>query len=221
MSDIFREVDEEVRRDQAVQLWEKYQSLIIAAAILVVVATGAWKVYDAYRTRAADAAGAQYEAALQLAREGKNDNSRKAFAAIAADAPLGYRTLALFRVAGETGVRDPAAGAKEFDALAAAAETPSLMQEVARMRAAILRLDGADMSEMKARLEPLTQPGKPFRNTARELLGLAALKANDVELAGRMFDQIVLDPQATSTQRQRVEAMLGLVQAGKSPPKAP
>ena len=33
MSDIFREVDEDVRRDKALQFWSKYQTLFIALAL--------------------------------------------------------------------------------------------------------------------------------------------------------------------------------------------
>jgi hypothetical protein len=50
MSDIFREVDEDVRRDQAAEFWKKYQTYIIAVVILVLLATGAWRFYDWRRT---------------------------------------------------------------------------------------------------------------------------------------------------------------------------
>ena len=38
MSDIFHEVDEEVRREQLKKLWQKYGWLVIAACVLVVLA---------------------------------------------------------------------------------------------------------------------------------------------------------------------------------------
>ena len=40
MSDIFREVDEEVQRDQVENLWKRYQTPVIVLAILIVAATG-------------------------------------------------------------------------------------------------------------------------------------------------------------------------------------
>ena len=39
MSDIFQEVDEEVRRDKAAEFWKKYQNQILAAAVLIVLAS--------------------------------------------------------------------------------------------------------------------------------------------------------------------------------------
>jgi hypothetical protein len=217
MSDIFREVDEEVRRDQAAKLWEKYQNYIIAAALAVVVATAAYKAYETYRIRAAEAAGAKFESALQLARDGKTAEAKAAFAALVADAPDGYRGLARFAVADQTGLADPAAAVKAFDELAGDVATPVLMQDVARLRAAALSLDSADLAETKRRLEPLTQVGKPFRNSARELMGYAALRAKDFDLASQMFEGLVSDPNATVAQRQRAQAMLSVVQSGKAP----
>ena len=46
MSDIFQEVDEEVRRDKALEFWKKHQNLIIAGAALIVLATGGYRFYE-------------------------------------------------------------------------------------------------------------------------------------------------------------------------------
>ncbi len=40
MSDIFQEVDEEVRREKLQQLWERHSNLIVSLALLVVLAVG-------------------------------------------------------------------------------------------------------------------------------------------------------------------------------------
>ena len=53
-----------------------------------------------------------------------------------------------------------------------------------------------------------------FRHTAREMLGLAALKRGDFEDAGKWFDQIVVDPAAPANLRQQVNAFLSLVRGG-------
>lgn len=41
MSDIFHEVDEDVRRDKAAELWRRYHTPILIFAVLIVAATGA------------------------------------------------------------------------------------------------------------------------------------------------------------------------------------
>src|SRR3954466_12485457 len=109
MSDIFREVDEEVRRDQAAQIWSRYQNLFIGLAVLVVAATAGWRFYDHYRTRQAEDAGAKYQAALALARDGKTAEAEGAFEQIAKSGPKGYPTPAGLRPARpKNGGRPPA-----------------------------------------------------------------------------------------------------------------
>ncbi len=216
MSDIFREVDEEVRRDKALQFWSKYQNLFIALALAIVAASAGWRFYKDNERAKAEAAGASYEAALQLSRENKSAEADSAFQDIIKQGPEGYALLARFRGAADVATVDPDKAVAIYDALAADAKIPALMQDIARLRAATLRLDKADAAEIKRRLEPLAQGGAPFRNSARELLAYAAFKVDDFEAAGRWLDQIVVDLQAPAGLRQRAETLLGLVAASKA-----
>jgi hypothetical protein len=215
MSDIFREVDEEVRRDQAARIWGRYQNLFIGLAVLVIAATAGWRFYDHYRTKQAEEAGAKYQAALALAREGKAAEAEGALERIAKGGPKGYALLARLREAAELSGSDPAAAVKAYDAIAADGTIDPLFQNLARLRAALLRLDEADGKEIEGRLGPMTANDNPFRFSAREALALAALKHDDFDAAGRQLDTIVVDPQAPGAMRQRAEALLAVVRASK------
>jgi hypothetical protein len=46
VSELFDEVDEEVRRDQLKKLWDRYSLLIIAGMVLIVAAVGGWRGYQ-------------------------------------------------------------------------------------------------------------------------------------------------------------------------------
>lgn len=216
MSDIFREVDEEVRRDQAAQIWKRYQNLFIGIAVLVVAATAGWRLYDHYRLKQAEEAGAKYEAALALARDGKAPEAEGAFQQIARTGPKGYVVLARMREAAELSSADPDRAVKAYDAIAADGSIDPLFQDVARLRAALLRLDEADEKEIQNRLGPMTANDNPFRFSAREALAIAALKHDDFDVAGRQLDTIVIDPQAPPTMRQRAEALLAVVRSSKT-----
>ena len=215
MADIFREIDEELRRDKAAKVWERFQKPIIAVAVLIVVAAGGWRYYDTNRTRQAQEAGARYETALQLSRQGKSAEAEATVGEIAKSGPAGYALLARFRAASESAARDPDGAVKIFDAIAADTGVDATMRDIARLRAAILRVDTADAGEGQRRLEPMAQAGQPFRASARELLAVAALKRNDLEAAGKWLDMIVVDAQSPGEIRQRAEALLGLVGGGK------
>ena len=80
MSDIFQEVDEEVRREQLKKLWERYGTLLIAACVLLVVAVGGWRTYEWWEAKKAAEAGTAFQAAVALASEGKNKEAEEAFA---------------------------------------------------------------------------------------------------------------------------------------------
>ena len=99
MSDIFREVDEEVRREQLKKLWQRYGNHVVAAAILVVAAVAAWRGYGWWEAKRAAEAGAAFEAAGNLADAGKLSEAEVAFARIAADGTASYRHLARVREA--------------------------------------------------------------------------------------------------------------------------
>ena len=220
MSDIFREVDEELRRSQLEQLWKKYGNYLIAAAAVVVLGVAAYRAWDYYHTISSQAAGGRFQAALDLAAQGKGDEAEKAFTEIAADAPSGYRVVARFRAAGELGRRDADAAAKAFRELAADSGIGRTMQDLARLRAAMLESGKGDPKAIIGDLEPLTVAGNPWRNIAREMSGVLALKAGDYEAAGRWFDLIVVDPDTTLAQRRRAQELSGLVAAGPLKPKS-
>ena len=69
VTDIFREVDEEVRREQLKKLWERYGTLLIAACVLLVVAVGGWRTYEWWEAKKAAEAGTAFQAAIALSSE--------------------------------------------------------------------------------------------------------------------------------------------------------
>jgi hypothetical protein len=212
--EFFREVDEEYRRDQIAQIWKRYNGVIIALAILLVAAVGGWRYWQYAQENRAQAAASRFEDALRLARDDKGSDAGKALEALAKDAPGGYALLSRFRLAAEMGKANADEGAKAFDALAADPKVDALWQGLARLRAAMLRIDTADASSLRQALEPLATPTGAWRHTARELLGLTGLKAGDMEAAGKWFDQIAADRDTPAGLRQRLEVYTALVAGG-------
>ena len=102
MSEIFDEVNEELRREQLRKVWERYSGLILGAAVLIVVGVGGWRGYQYWQAEQAAKSGAAFEAAVTLAEASKATEAQAAFAKIATDGAGGYRMLAQFRSAAET-----------------------------------------------------------------------------------------------------------------------
>jgi hypothetical protein len=211
VSDIFTEVDEEVRREQLKKLWERYGNFIIAAAFLVVAAVAAYRGYDYWQNRQAAVAGAAYDVASRLADEGKHDEAEAAFAKLVTDGTSGYRALARLREAAEMAERDPKAAVAAYDRIASENAGQPLVSDLAAVRAAFLLVDTARLDEMTQRLEPLAQPAGPFRHTARELLALSAWRNNDSVAMRRWTDAAKNDPEAPSGVRSRMDVLASLL----------
>jgi hypothetical protein len=210
VSDIFREVDEEVRKEKLQQLWERHSGLIIALAALIVIAVGGWRVYEWWEAKKSAESGAAFEAAVSLADQDKHAEAQAAFARIAADGASGYRTLARFREAAEFARTDQAAAVKAYDALAADSGLGRPLQDLAAVRAGLLLVDTAPLADLNARLEPLTAADRTFRHTARELLALAAWRAGDQAAAKRWFDMITTDADTPAGTRARINVLIAL-----------
>jgi hypothetical protein len=213
VTDIFREVDEEVRREQLKKLWQRYGNLLVAACVLVVAGVGGWRGYEYWQAKKAGQTAAAFEQAVQLAATGNHTGAEAAFAKIAVSGAGGYRVLARLRAAGELAQTDRKAAIGAYDTLAADKNAGQVIEDLAAVRAGVLLLDSASYAQMRARLEPLTAPGRPYRHSARELLALSAWKAGDMTAARKWTDMIMTDPETPAGTRSRAQILSELIAA--------
>lgn len=211
MSELFDEVDEEVRREQLKKLWDKYSIYIIALAFLIVAGVGGWRGYQYLEAKKAAEAGAAFDRAVELADQNKHAEAEAAFADLAAKAPSGYRILARLRTAAEVAARDKAAAAKMFDDIAADSSVATPERDLARIRAAQLLLETTTYPNLLLRLEPAAAAGATFRHSARELLALSAWRANDATATRQWLDMIANDGDTPPGLRSRAEALQALL----------
>jgi hypothetical protein len=213
VTDIFQEVDEEVRRERLQKLWERYGAYAVAGAVLVVLAIAAWRGYDWWQLRKAAQAGSAFESAMLLSEQGKHSEAESAFAKVATDGTSSYRIMAQLREAAEIGQSDPAAGVKAYDALMSERSLGPVWQDLAGVRAGILLEDTSPYSSLRQRLEPLAAPDRTFRHTARELLAFSAWRSGDLTEARRWGELITTDAETPAGIRNRVEVLMGLIPA--------
>ena len=209
MSDVFNEIDEELRRERLKQLWDRYSLFIIAAAVLIVLAVGGWRGYEWWQARKAAAAGAVFEQAVILVSEGKYEEAEAAFGRIVAEGSA-YRVLAKFRQAGEMARRDRDGAVKLYDSLVSDSSIGEALQDLARLRGGMALADTASLDDMRQRLEPATAGGRVFRHSARELMAFSAWRAGNQTAIKQWFDAMVADPQTPLGIRTRAEMLMAL-----------
>jgi hypothetical protein len=211
VSELFDEVNEDVRREQLKQLWDRYSIYIVAAALLVIAAVGGWRGYQYLEAKKAAEASVTFNKAVELSEQNKHTEAEAAFNSLAATAPSGYRLLARLHAASEVAIRDPQAAVKLYDDIAADRGVATLDQELARVRAAQLLVDTSAYPALLKRLESETGPAATFRHTARELLALSAWRANDMTSARKWLDMIANDAETPPGMRSRAEALQALL----------
>lgn len=205
---LIREVDDELRHEQMQQLWRKYGSVAVAAAVALVLSVAGWQGWNTWQAKQRQQSGASFTAAIQALEQGKRDDALAALGKVAADGSAGYQVLADMKLADiklAGGDRD---GAVALYERVAASSADEVYRDLARLKAAYLKLDGTEPAAVEKMVEKLALESSPWRHSAREVLALAAAKRGDEAKAAELFRKIADDPAAPQGVRARAAEML-------------
>jgi len=207
VSDIFREIDEELRRDNLLKLGSRYGRYVVAIAVLALVVAGAIVAWRDHQLSERRGQSTRYAGALTLARDGKESDAAKVFAAIANESG-GYAVLASFEEAGllaKSGDHEAAAAA--YDRIAAGNDLDPHFHGLAVLLSVMQRMPETDPHTTIDRLEPLIASGNPWRPTAVELMALARLQSGDRSGALDLFKSLADDLATPQNLRARAAEM--------------
>lgn len=213
MADIFREVDEDLRRDRLGALWKRYGVYVIGFAVAVVLLTAANVGWQKWTQSQRIDQSERYLAALTQLKDGNEAAVADALAGFADDAGSGYATLARLQEAALRAKAGDTVGAvRVYDALAGDDAVEPLYAELAAVLSAMHQLDTGDPTALRARLRPIATGDSPWRHSAKELIGLLALRSGDQDGAKEMFQQLADDPDAPQSARARAAELLASVE---------
>lgn len=209
MADIFKEVDEDLRREKLTKLWKKHGREFIGLAVAVVLGVAGvqgWRAYDLDRRgKLSDS----YAAALELAADGDTSAGLNALIDLSEADGGGYAGLAALEEARLRVASGDIGGAIAlWDRIAAESGLGEGFRSAATLLSVLHQIDAGDPGVLRGRLEPLAVEGAPFRATARELLALLALGEGDRAGARELYTKIADDREAPSGLRQRATQML-------------
>jgi hypothetical protein len=227
VSDIFQEVEEEVRRERFEKLWKEYGDYIIAGAAFIVIAAAGLQLWRVYEQRQTLKASQEYIAAQQLLASGQNAAAAQAYGHLASDAPGGYAAVSRLQEAGAL-----AAAGRPDDSLKlykeiAAGKDP-ILAAVARIREAWMIVDTSPKADVQQILAPLTDPSSAWNGMAREVLAYADYRAGNTKSALAEYKSLLKDKNEGLTLRERANAMVVFLTSGAGanygtvppPPKA-
>lgn len=214
MTDVFEEVEEQLRSDQYIALARRYLPWVIGIVAAILLAAVGVMGFREYQTRQAGKAAEAYAEALESVTKGDKAAAYAQFETVVKVGSKGYKALALMQQGGlrlEDHKLDEAI--KLFDAAAEVAPTP-VIGDAARLKSAFALMDTASPVELEKRLKPLTETKRPYRPTALEALAMVKLSEGKVDEAKSDFGVINLLPDAPAAMRERATAAISLIDSG-------
>lgn len=211
MSDVFNEVDEELRRDKASELFTRYRPFIILVTLAIVLGVSGYKGWQWYSLQQQAKAAESFFAATDLIKAGNMEAAGKAFAEFSAKAPKGYAPLALMEQASILAQSGKSAEAAKLYMQAAKLFSDPLYKDLATLRAVMVVVDDLSLADLDAKLASLSGPGRPFRYTARELLAAKAYEEGDYTRAREEYNYLSLALDASAGARTRAGQALAVL----------
>lgn len=212
MSDIFREIEDELKRDNLLKLWARYGKYVIAGVVVLLVIAGAIVGWRDHQNAQRQAEGDRYSAALNLAHAGKVADAAQEFAALA-QRPGGYAVPAAFEEAQLLANHgDAKAAVALYDKIAASPDIDRQLRDLAVLLSVMHNLPDESPQAAIARLAPLTASGNPWRPSALDLTASAKLAAGDRTGARAIYKQLADDlsvPQGLRARAAEMSAALG------------
>lgn len=212
MSNIFHEVDAELRHERWLKLWRTYGKYVAGAVVALVLGVAAQVGWREYQTSQRLSESARFSNASEFLASGQAALAAQQFAVLADDAGAGYAALARLREAealAESG--DTAGAVAALDRLAADDGAGEALRELASLLALYQLIDDADPVVIEQRLAPLMRDESPWRSSARELDGLLAIRLGETARAREIFTALAEDAAAPTAVRGRAAELLAVL----------
>lgn len=212
MVDIFEEVDEELRRDKYQGLLRKYGPWVLGGAIVIVAVAAGYQGWQAWNQAQREASSEAFFQAVRATEAGRLTEAAESLEALAEDGVAAYPALALMQrgaVALEQGDAEAAAG---FFEQAARASSDPILHDLAEIKAVWARWEALSFSDIDIRLTPLTGETSPYRFLARETIGAAALRDDNLERAREAYQFLSFSFEAPDGVRRRAQEALALIE---------
>lgn len=206
----YREVDEELRRDQMKSYWERYGKLFIAFVVLILASIAGYIWWQNQQVVKAGERGEQLIEAFDDIAARRKAAAVGKLDAIAKSGADGHRAAALLTKADlaiEGG--DLKGAAATFKQVADDQGLAQPYRDVALVRMTALELDTLPPQAVIDRLKGLAVAGNPWFGSAGEMVAISYLKLNKPQQAGALFAAMAKDKKLPDTLRSRATQMAG------------
>ena len=215
----FREVDEKLREQQLIDLWQRHGRAIIVAVVLV-LAAAAGVLFWQSQQRSQDEAQAEQLAAMLEDLDVNKPVKPAQLVPLAKGRQDGYHVAAKF-LAADLALRrnDIKSAIAGYGALATDASLAQPYRDLALIRQTAVAFDQLPSATIVARMKPLAVAGSPWLGSAGEMLAAAYMRDGKSALAAPVFAMIARDENAPASLRSRAGQMASMLgtDAGQVP----
>jgi hypothetical protein len=210
-SEVFREVDEDYRRDQMIAFWRRYGTAVAVAAVAVMIVALGINYYFQRQLAEKEAETGRFEAMLSGIQPGDEQEAIQKLANYAATAKPMQATLAMLT---EASLRQRSgnniAAAQVYHQIADGDQAPQDLKDLAVVRLGYIAADSDKPEPLIPRLQAVADKASPWRYSAREVIALLTAKAGQREQAAKMFSDLAQAPGAPIDLAERARALAEL-----------
>ncbi len=207
-----REVDEELRRDEALKLWKRWGVVLVAVIAAALIALAGWLWWQSNQEAIAGEQGIKFNEAMDALGNQQPAKAEPILTELAKSGTEGYSALAKFTQA-DIALQKPdlKAAAKLFAEVAGDSGTAQPLRDLALVRQTMAEYDSLQPQVVIDRLRPMAVKGNAYFGTAGEMTAVAHLRMGRRDLAGRLFGEIARDETVPASIRQRAVQMAGVL----------
>lgn len=215
MTDVFEQVEEEIRSERLKRLARNWLPIVGGILLVALIAALAWWGWQSFQTSRAHEGSIAYQRGLEALQAGDSAGAETAFTEAGDKGNGAYKSMALQQRAGIAVAANRVPDAIQLLDDAAKADGDPILHDTAVYKSALLMMDnGATLEALEAKLEPLAKEGRPMLPFAQEALGMARLQFNKPAEAREVFVLLTLGQDVPDSVRQRAQAAVGMIDSG-------
>jgi len=209
MSDMFNEVDEELRKERMEALWKKYGLILITIAVLIIAVVGGSQFWINYQAGKSAASGDKFVEALDAEEDDDAEtNSEEIYLNLVEEGYAGYPLIAKFKLASTLLAQDKIEDAEKLYAEITQEAEQEEVKNLALIRYSYVLLEKGDISAVKDQLAAMSGV---WSGIGKEVIAMDYLKKDEKNIAVNLFDEIARDINSSDAVRQRADKAIAVL----------
>ncbi len=206
MNELIDEIKEDVRFDQLVKFWKKYGNFIIVGLFSIIIITAGTVFWHHLKNKNNLKHAATYEEALRAVDLKQHEKAKEILNSLK-DKHDGYNVIAAFKKAHLSNISQEERF-KIYLELASNKKIETKFRELAIILWAYEGFENHDLDTLTKQLEPIASGTGVWRDSGIELLGLLAIRQNNLKKAAELFKFVLENKYASPSIKSRAIAYL-------------